>query len=279
MLAERAAGVHGAPRSITPAEFAQFQRFIFDAAGITLAASKTALVCGRLGKRLAEHNLDSYGEYLRLLASGRHPEEVQMAVDLLTTNETYFFREGKHFDFLRTQALAARQTGRSFRVWSAAASSGEEAYSIAMVLADCLGAAPWEVLGTDISQRVLKSAARGVYRMERARHIPPAYLHRYCLKGTDEHDGHLLVDRALRLRVSFVQANLNAPLPELGAFDLIFLRNVLIYFNDETKRQVVGRVSGQLRPGGHFFVGHSESLNGITNTLEAVAPSIYRRPV
>ena len=278
MLAERPAGVQGAPRPITQAEFAQFQRFIFDAAGITLAATKTALVVGRLGKRLLEHGLDNYGDYLRLLTSGRHPDEVQMAVDLLTTNETYFFREGKHFDFLRTQALAARPGGRTFRVWSAAASSGEEAYSIAMVLADCLGGAPWEVLGTDISRRVLQSAARGIYRMERARHIPPPYLQRYCLKGTEEHEGHLLVDRSLRQRVSFVQANLNAPLPELGSFDLVFLRNVLIYFNDETKRQVVGRVAAALRPGGHFFVGHSESLNGITDALQAVAPSIYRRP-
>jgi chemotaxis protein methyltransferase CheR len=277
MLAERAAVAHGAPRSITPAEFAQFQRFIFDAAGITLASTKTALVSGRLGKRLAEHGLDTYADYLRLLASGRHADEVQMAVDLLTTNETYFFRESKHFDFLRTLALAERPGGRSFRVWSAAASSGEEAYSIAMVLADCLGAAPWEVLGTDISQRVLQSAARGIYRMERARHVPPAFLHRYCLRGTEEHQGNLLVDRALRSRVHFVQANLNAPLPDLGAFDLIFLRNVLIYFNDETKRQVVSRVSTALRPGAHFLVGHSESLHGITDTLQAVAPSIYRR--
>jgi chemotaxis protein methyltransferase CheR len=277
MLAERGAVAHGAPSSITPAEFAQFQRFIFDAAGITLASTKAALVSGRLGKRLVHNGLDNYADYLRMLTSGSHPAEVQMAVDLLTTNETYFFRESKHFDFLRTKALSARSGGRSFRVWSAAASSGEEAYSIAMVLADCLGGAPWEVLGTDISQRVLQSAARGIFRMERARHIPPAYLHRYCLKGTEEHEGTLMVDRTLRARVSFVQANLNAPLPDLGAFDLIFLRNVLIYFNDETKRQVVDRVSAALRPGGHFLVGHSESLHGITDALRAEAPSIYCR--
>jgi chemotaxis protein methyltransferase CheR len=201
-----------------------------------------------------------------------------MAVDLLTTNETYFFRESKHFDFLRTKALSARSGGRSFRVWSAAASSGEEAYSIAMVLADCLGGAPWEVLGTDISQRVLQSAAQGIFRMERTRHIPPAYLHRYCLRGTEEHEGTLMVDRTLRARVRFVHANLNAPLPDLGAFDVIFLRNVLIYFNDETKRQVVERVSAALRPGGHFLVGHSESLHGIADALQAEAPSIYCRP-
>jgi chemotaxis protein methyltransferase CheR len=279
MLAERGAAAHGTPSSITPAQFAQFQRFIFDAAGITLSATKSALVSGRLGKRLVEHGLNNYTDYLQLLASGRHPAEVQLAVDLLTTNETYFFRESKHFDFLRTLAQAARSGGRSFRVWSAASSSGEEAYSIAMVLADCLGPAPWEVLGTDISQRVLQSAARGIYRMERTRHIPPAYLHRFCLKGTEEHEGTLMVDRTLRTRVSFIQANLNAPLPDLGAFDLIFLRNVLIYFNDETKRQVVERVSAALRPGGHFLVGHSESLHGITDALQAQAPSIYRRPV
>ncbi len=265
-------------RPITDVEFSRFQRFIFEAAGITLASSKQALVSGRLSKRLAAHGLDSFSDYFQLLVSGQAPDEVQQAVDLLTTNETYFFRETKHFEFLREQALAARERGQAFRVWSAASSSGEEAYSVAMVLADALQGGPWEVLGTDISTRVLKSAAMALYPMERARHMPPAYLKRYCLKGTDDYAGKLLIAPELRQRVQFAHVNLNKALPELGQFDLVLLRNVMIYFNDETKRAVVARVVGRLKPGGHFCVGHSETLNAITNALEPVAPSIYRKP-
>ena len=263
---------------ITDGEFARFQRFIFDAAGITLSGSKQALVSGRLGKRLAHHQLESFGEYFQFIASGGHPDEVQMAVDLLTTNETYFFRETKHFDFLREQALAARARSQPFRVWSAASSSGEEAYSIAMVLADCIETTPWEVLGTDISTKVLEQGARALYTMERARHMPADYLRRYCRKGTGDYAGWLLVERELREHVRFAQVKLNLPLPEIGRFDIVFLRNVMIYFNEETKRSVVARVSATLKPGGWFFVGHSETLTGLTDALEQVAPSIYRKP-
>jgi chemotaxis protein methyltransferase CheR len=166
-----------------------------------------------------------------------------------------------------------------FRVWSAASSSGEEAYSIAMVLADCMETTPWEVLGTDISTHVLKGAAKALYTMERARHVPPEYLRRFCLKGSGEHEGKLLIDRSLRSHVLFRQVNLNSPLPRLGQFDFVFLRNVMIYFSDDTKREVVARVISTLKPGGYFFVGHSESLNGISDAVDSVAPSIYRKPV
>lgn len=243
-----------------------------------MSSSKKALVMGRLGKRVSLHQLQNFSQYFDLLASGQHPDEVQMAVDLLTTNETYFFREIKHFDFLREQALAARNRVQPYRVWSAASSSGEEAYSIAMVLADCMESTPWEVLGTDISTKVLEGATRALYTMERARHIPPAYLRRFCLKGGGEHEGRLLIERSLRSRVFFRQLNLNAPLPNLGQFDLVFLRNVMIYFSDDTKREVVARVISTIKPGGHFFVGHSESLNTISQAMSQVAPSIYRKP-
>jgi chemotaxis protein methyltransferase CheR len=264
-------------KPITDTELAQFQRFIFDEAGITLSAAKKALVMGRLGKRLSHHQLESFGEYFQLLVSGQHPEEVQMAVDLLTTNETYFFREIKHFDFLREQATAARQRGQLFRVWSAASSSGEEAYSIAMVLADCMGTTPWEVIGTDISTRMVQDAERALFTMDRARHVPQDYLRRYCLKGNAEYEGKLLIERGLRSRVKFRYANLNAPLPELGKFDIIFLRNVMIYFSNDTKQQVVNRVASALKPDGYFLVGHSESLNDITQVVRSVAPAIYQK--
>jgi chemotaxis protein methyltransferase CheR len=266
-------------RPITDAEFTRFQRFIFDQAGITLSASKQALVAGRLGKRVDHHGLASFGDYFKLLASGDAQEEVQVATDLLTTNETYFFRETKHFDFLREQAQAARSGGQAYRVWSAASSSGEEAYSMAMVLADCLPGGNFEVLGTDISTQVLQNAARSLYTMERARHVPADYLRRYCLKGTDDYAGRVLMGPQLRSRVKFGQVNLNAPLPAIGPFDMVFLRNVMIYFNDDTKRSVIARVVSTLKPGGYFCIGHSESLHGLCDSLQTVAPSIYRSPL
>jgi chemotaxis protein methyltransferase CheR len=265
-------------KAITELELSQFQRFIFEQAGITMSAQKKALVMGRLGKRLSHHGLETFTEYAQLLESGQDPEEVQIAVDLLTTNETYFFREIKHFEFLREQANAARGRGQPFRVWSAASSSGEEAYSIAMVLADCLGTAPWEVVGTDISTRMVLDAERAVYTMDRARHVPPDYLRRYCLKGTAEYNGKLLIDRNLRSRVKFRYANLNEPLPELGQFDFIFLRNVMIYFSNETKQQVVNRAAHTLKPKGYFLVGHSETLNDVTQAVRPIAPAIYQKP-
>jgi chemotaxis protein methyltransferase CheR len=265
-------------KPITDAEFAQFQRFIFEAAGISMADAKKALVTGRLTKRLAAHQLETFGEYFKLLSNGQNPDEVQMAVDLLTTNETYFFREIKHFEFMRTQVLAARSRPQPYRIWSAASSTGEEAYSMAMVLADCMQTTPWEILGTDISTKVIDGARRALYSMERGRHIPPDYLKRYCRKGSGQYDGYLLVDRTLRSKVSFRQLNLNTALPEMGLFDMVFLRNVMIYFNNETKREVVARVISTIKPGGYFCVGHSESLNDISTAVHMVAPSIYKKP-
>ena len=263
--------------AITDQEFTQFQRFIHQVAGISLSPAKKALVCGRLGKRLQKRGLRSYGEYFRLITSGQAQAELQTAVDLLTTNETFFFREAKHFDLLRAQALAARGGTQPFRVWSAASSTGEEAYSIAMVLADCLEDRAWEVFGSDISARVLERARAGHYVLERTTHIPQPYLKRFCLKGVGSQEGSLLIDRSLRERVRFDRINLNATLPRIGAFDVIFLRNVMIYFDADTKRQVVARLLSVLKPEGYFLVGHSESLNGISDAVESLAPAIYRK--
>ena len=262
--------------NISDIEFGHFQRFIFEAAGITLTSAKKALVSGRLAKRLQACRLKSYGEYFRLVMSGTAPQEAQLAVDLLTTNETYFFREPKHFEFLRRYLTSGSNS--AVRIWSAAGSTGQEAYSIAMLLEDCLPGQPWEVLASDISARVLDRARTGLYPMERLNHFPRGYLQRFCLEGKGEHTGTLLVERRLRSRVRFQQVNLNASLPHLGAFDVIFLRNVLIYFNMETKRKVVARVLKALKPGGFFLIGHSESLLEVDETLELLAPAIYRKP-
>ncbi len=261
-------------------ELALFKKLLYGIAGIHLTPAKKALVQGRLAKRVKHYGLASYRDYHRLITE--REDELQVAVDLLTTNETYFFREAKHFEWLRAFAAARRRNGRPLRVWSAASSSGEEAYTIAMVLADTLGdgpmAPPWEVVGTDISTRMLEQARKGLYDQHRARDLPRPYLHKYCLKGVGGQAGKILVDPALRRRVQFSQVNLNEPLPDVGGFDVIFLRNVMIYFQPETKQRVVERLIHCLRPGGGFLVGHSETLSGITRSLTAEAPSIYRKP-
>jgi chemotaxis protein methyltransferase CheR len=263
---------------ISDTEFGQFQRFIFEAAGITLTDAKKALVSGRLAKRLHACQVKSYSEYFRLLTSGESPLEMQTAVDLLTTNETYFFREPKHFQFLKKELAGGSLRGKpSLRIWSAASSTGEEAHSIAMLLEDCLPGQSWEVVGSDISMRVLERARAGHYSMDRISHFPAGYLQRFCLKGRDAQDGTLLVQRALRKKIQFLQVNLNEPLPHLGMFDVIFLRNVLIYFSMETKRKVVARVLHLLNPGGYLLIGHSESLIEVTDAVELLAPAIYRK--
>jgi len=264
--------------SISDKEFSQFQTMIYDIAGISMSPAKKPLVSGRLAKRVQYHGLSSFGEYFRLLMNNGGDGELQIAVDLLTTNETYFFREPKHFDFLRDRVLPERKPGKPFRVWSAASSSGEEPYSIAMLMADVLGEAPWELIASDLSTRVLEKARNGLYPMERMEGIPKHYLTRFCLKGIGSQTGKFLITRELRNRVQFLQVNLNENLPKMGEFDVIFLRNVMIYFDMETKRKVVSRMMSLLVPGGYLIIGHSESLNGVTDSLKVVVPSVYRKP-
>jgi chemotaxis protein methyltransferase CheR len=265
--------------AITDAEYAKFQALIYKLSGISLSDAKKVLLTGRLGKRLKSYGFDSYSEYYRFVTSDAEEAELQMMVDLLTTNETYFFREEKHFDFLANQILPKHPPGVAFNVWSAASSSGEEVYTLAMVLAERFGLhGNWTVTGSDISTRVLAAAQRGMYPTERARGIPLEYLRKYCLKGVRSQEGMLLIDQAVRKHTRFLQVNLNQKLPELGPFDVIFLRNVMIYFGTETKREVVARLVRHLRPGGYFVIGHSESLNGVTNELRAVQPTIYVKP-
>jgi chemotaxis protein methyltransferase CheR len=259
---------------ITATEFRQLRDWLKSATGIALSSSKTVLVTSRLACRLRARGVATFTAYLRLVATD--PIERQCAIDLLTTNETYFFREPRHFDWLRD--LLPRLAGQPVRVWSAACSTGEEPYSVAMLLDSHLGGRPWDVLGTDISSRVLDTARAGHYRMERAQGLPPDLRRRYCLRGTGAQEGTLLVAKSLRDRVRFEQVNLTLALPDLGTFDVIFLRNVMIYFEQETKRRVVEQLATRLRPGGHLLIGHSETLNDVTDVVRPVAPSIYRLP-
>jgi chemotaxis protein methyltransferase CheR len=263
---------------ITDAEFRKFKTWIYEAAGINLSDHKKALVMGRLAPRMRHHCLEKYGDYFDLLHSEKCAGEFQIAIDLLTTNETYFFREPKHFDFLREQILKDHRPGRQMRIWSAASSTGEEPYSFAMTLNDLLGNGPWEILASDLSCRVLERARSGHYSMDRARHIPNGYLRSYCLKGVRDQADTFMINAALKRRIKYMQINLNEPLPQIGEFNLIVIRNVMIYFDMKTKGKVIERIVQHLKPGGYLFIGHSESLNGITDRVEPIRPAIYRKP-
>ncbi|MFG1926587.1 CheR family methyltransferase [Cryptosporangium sp. NPDC048952] len=265
------------PKPITRSEFAEISELLLRRTGIRLTPGKESLVMGRLDKRLRQLGLTSYREYLDLLARPEEPE-IHQAIDLLTTNETFFFREPRHFDYLREEVLPAHPPNRPFRLWSAASSSGEEAYTAAMVLAEALPNAPWEVVGTDVSARVVASAQRGLYPIAAAERIPMPLLRRYCRKGREEYTGLMAVAPELRSRVTFVRANLMNNLEGLGRFDVIFLRNVMIYFGPETKIALLERLEAMLQPGGHLIVSLSETLKGVTSRLQLVEPSVYQRP-
>ena len=260
---------------ITDEEFESFRELIFEIAGISLCAGKKMMVASRLQRRLVHYGLHRFSDYYHLVTDKTHPREMQTLVDLLTTNETYFFREPSHFDFLRNEILP-QHTNNVFRAWSAACSSGEEVYSLAMVLADTLNDRPWEILGSDLSRRVLKRAQRGHYPMERNEGIDFAFLKKYCLKGVRSQNNTFLIDQKLKTQVRFRQINLKEELPNIGHFDVIFLRNVLIYFNQETKKEIVHRVSDLLKPDGYLFISHAESLHGIESGLKMINPSIFR---
>jgi len=257
--------------------FLSFKTFMYDHVGIDFSPEKKTLIASRLNKRLRHHGLTSFDDYFQLMKNSPADGEMQVAIDLLTTNETYFFREIKHFDFMRNTLLPSWREDRPFRVWSAASSSGEEAYSIAMLLADVLGRRAWEIIGSDISRRVIKKAQQGHYIMNRIDGIPKPYLQKYCLKGIEEYDGTLLIEKSLRQRVNFFQANLKQTLPNVGLFDVIFLRNVLIYFDLPTKQLIVKQLLEKLVPGGYFFIGHSETLKGINDTVKTVLPTMFQR--
>ncbi|QXC33050.1 MULTISPECIES: CheR family methyltransferase [Aeromonas] len=265
--------------TLSQQEFELFRRFILASAGIDLAPSKRALVQSRLAKRLRTLHLDSYRAYWERINQPQARQERQIAINLLSTNETYFFREMPHFGWLKhyaEQRLA--EDPAPLRVWSAACSTGEEAYSAAMVLAEQLGINErWDIHATDINTRVIPFAQRAIYTVERARHVPPHLWLRYFQRGHDEYEGKIRVKPELARKVSFSNLNL------LGCrdfierdFDVIFLRNVLIYFNEATKVHVLSQLCELLKPGGYLLIGHSETIRQPDLPLVQEATSRYR---
>lgn len=260
---------------ITEKEFKDIQRFIFEEAGISMSDSKEQLVLNRLSKRLRHYEFSNFSDYFNLVNSPSYLHEKQILIDLLTTNETYFFREPKHFEFIQDDILSSFK-GRQFRCWSAACSNGAEPYSLAMVLDNRLGSGRWDILATDISTRILEEAQQAEYGMQESEKIPRDLLIKYCLKGVRSQNGVMLVDKKIINNVTFQHMNLNGSIPEVGKFDLIMLRNIMIYFDLDTKIKLVDKLISKLHPGGYLIIGHSETLTSVTDKLQMIKPSIYR---
>lgn len=247
--------------------------------GLSFTDSKKALVASRLSTRMQQLGIKSFDDYYALIHGGPDEEEFQVAVDLLTTNETYFFRERRHFDLLEEELRRSRP--QRLKVWSAASSYGDEPYSTAMLLSDlqrqgCIGQ-DWSILGTDISDRVLLGAIDAIYPESRLRNVSPEHLKNYCLRGEGEAQGLVQMNDAIRSRVKFGQLNLCREIETLGPFDVIFLRNVLIYFDTQTKRQVIDRVLSQLRVGGLFFIGMAEGRIQCDTPMQSLEPGAFRK--
>jgi chemotaxis protein methyltransferase CheR len=257
-------------------DFERARRLIHDRAGIALGDGKAEMVYSRLVKRLRALKLDGFREYLTLLDNGAHPEWEHF-VNALTTNQTDFFREGHHFPMLA--ALARTISGRPMRVWSAAAATGEEPYSIAITLCETFDSfmPPVEIVATDLDTRVLAHAQEGIYPLDKLSGMDDERRRRFFLKGTGNRAGYARVRESVRQLVQFRRLNLRDPSWDVaGPFDAIFCRNVLIYFDKPTQREVLERLADRLAPGGLYFAGHSESLLNAGDLFEPVGRTAYR---
>jgi chemotaxis protein methyltransferase CheR len=277
---------HPPQLSVSPAVFQKFQKLIYSETGIWLGSSKTALLCGRLFRRLRELGITSLETYYERVARPELHEERARMIDAITTNETRFFREPRQFEFLmqkvfpRWRADVERGSrSKRVRIWSAGCSSGEEPYTLAMLLERHLPSAEgWEarILATDISNRVLEKARKGVYPIARSAELPQDLLHRFMLRGMAERQGEMKVKIELQKLIDFRRLNLDqeSDLSE-GPFDAIFCRNVLIYFDVASKRRVVASLLRHLTANGFLFVGHAENLNSVSPQLRSLEPSTY----
>jgi chemotaxis protein methyltransferase CheR len=257
-------------------EFAFFQELIQRVAGIHLTDQKRTLVEGRLARRLRHYGWREYAPYVELLQQG-DPDGVELRelINAVTTNKTSFFREPHHFDYLRTEVFPDF-SGRPVRIWSAGSSTGEEPYSIAMTARDARVGA--EVLASDIDTNVLEAARAGVYRDERVAALAPELRRRYFQRGEGDKAGVVRVRAEVRSMVTFQWINLvGGAWPVSDLFDVIFCRNVIIYFNRETQDRLFRRFAERLRPGGAMIIGHSENLSWLADLYEPVGKTVYRR--
>jgi chemotaxis protein methyltransferase CheR len=268
---------------LTDKEFELFKHLIYQQVGITLDIPKKPLLVSRLGKRLRDLHLPSYQAYYDCVSREGGEEELMKLLDLVSTNKTDFFREPVHFDFLRNQVLPELQTTKTLRIWSSASSSGEEPYSIAMTLFDAIAdISRWDIkiLASDISTRVLAQASSGIYEEERVSQLSKDLVQRHFLRGKGPQTGKLQVRRQVACLVAFRRINLmDQTYPIRSSLDLIFCRNVMIYFDRLTQAKLMEKFFRYLRPGGYLFIGHSESLQWISHQFTYLRPTIYQKPV
>ena len=266
--------------------FRSIAKLIESQVGIKLPAGKRLMLEGRLHKRVRALNYSDLNEYVEtLFDDGQLDSELTHLIDVVTTNKTDFFREPSHFDFMREVAVPELIKGRGragLKVWSSASSTGMEAYTVAMVLDDMArasgGRLQFRILGTDISTAVLRLAKTAIYTRDALVPVPPEFIKRYFLSSRDRSSGEVRVVPELRKRVNFMRMNLmDKSYPVDRDVDIIFCRNVLIYFERETQRKVVEQLCSHLRPGGYLMVGHSESMiHSAVPGLKQIQPTIFR---
>jgi len=269
------------PPALRRNEFQQISRLAYETFGVDLQEGKLALVEARLGKKLRELGITSFQEYYDHVVSDPTGAALTNMIDVLTTNHTSFFREPRHFEFLREVIFPALRSRPEIHIWSAACSSGEEPYTIAMSL---LEEAPDEALrkvrirATDISTRVLGIASKGIYPAERVKSIPPDVFKRHMLKGHNTAAHTFRFKKEVRDMISFEHCNLMQPFRADYRCSVIFCRNVMIYFDKPTQADLVNRLTMTLEDGGYLFIGHSESLSAVEHGLEYISPATYRKP-
>lgn len=267
----------------TEKDFRRLQALVREHTGIALSDAKRELVYSRLARRLRLLNIDSFAGYCEMLEEG-DTAELTRFVNAITTNLTAFFREPHHFEYLGGTLLPGllnqSRFERRLRIWSAGCSTGEEPYSIAMTVKEAVkDVMRWDfrILATDIDSQVLATAAAGIYLEDRLQSLDRERLRRWFAKGINANAGKLRVKRELQDVIDFQQLNLMNAWANLGEFDVIFCRNVVIYFDQQTQRTLFERFAERLRPGGYLFLGHSESLNQFTDRFEAVGKTIHRK--
>lgn len=279
---QEAANGHRREFELGDEDFRFLAAFMSRETGIVLSDHKREMVCGRLVKRLRALGFRSFGEYCEMLRGRQGHAEVENLVNAITTNITHFFREAHHFDHLHDHVLAPRLLERPrrprVRIWSAGCSSGEEPYSIAMTMADALkGCEGWDalVLATDIDTNVLRRAKDGIYPAAATEYIPESYRKRFVRRTGDP--DHIQMADEIRRLIRFRRLNLHETWPMKGLFDAIFCRNVAIYFDKPTQRHLFNRYADRLHIGGVLYLGHAESLIGVSDRFEVVDKTAYRR--
>jgi chemotaxis protein methyltransferase CheR len=271
---------------LTEKEFLLFRKLVYDKCGINLHEGKKELVRARLGKRLRERRFTRFKEYYEYLMADNTGEELILMLDAISTNLTSFFREPKHFDFLKSQVLpwfqpSARTASlKGLNLWSAGCSSGEEPYTLSICLREHMvtqRSFDYKILATDISTKVLATASAGVYGQNQIHTISSQLLKQYFQQGRGEWRNHVRIKPELRKAIEFKRFNLMDPFPNRDHFHVIFCRNVMIYFDKKVQETVVNKFYDALVEGGYLFIGHSESLMGTQHRFQYIQPTIYRK--